>query len=77
MMLIEALNEATHVRAFEFLGEIDIHVDIGHRLLTTVRLIQNGDGIADILDTHLVDADVAVIPGVLDVFESLLCRLRW
>ena len=77
MMLIEDLNEATHVGAFEFLGEIDIHVDIGHRLLTTVRLIQNGDGIADILDTHLVDADVAVIPGVLDVSESLICRLRW
>jgi hypothetical protein len=55
------------VGALEFLGEIDIHVDIGHRLLTTVRLIQNGDGIADIFDTHLVDTDVAVISSVLDV----------
>jgi hypothetical protein len=72
MMLIEDLNEATHVGAFEFLGEIDIHVDTGHRLLAAVRLIQNGDGIADVLDTHLVDTDVAVIPGVLDVSESLI-----
>jgi hypothetical protein len=41
-------------------------------LLAAVRLIQNGDGIADVLDTHLVDTDVAVIPGVLDVSESLI-----
>jgi hypothetical protein len=74
MILIEDLDEATHVGTLELLGEIHIHVDIGYRLLAAVGAIQDGDRIADVFDTHLVDVNVAVIPGVLDIAESLFSR---
>ena len=74
MVFIEDLNESAHMGAFEFLGKVHIHVDTGHRLLATVRSIQHGNGIADVLDPHLVDIDVPVIPGILDVAESLVSR---
>ena len=72
MMLIENLNKAAHVGALELLGKVDVHVDVGHSLLTTVGPIQNGDGIANVLNTHLVDVDVAVVSRILNIAEPLL-----
>jgi hypothetical protein len=74
MILIKNFDETTHVGSFEFLWEIHIHVYIGYGLLPAVGAIQDGNGITDIFDADLVDVNVAMIPGVLDIAEPLLSR---
>ena len=64
---IEDLDEAAHVGPLVVVGQIDVHVDAGHGLLGAVPLVADGDRVADVLDPHLVDLDVAVVFQALDV----------
>ena len=50
-------------------GQIDVHIDAGHGVLGALELVQNHDGVGDILDPHLVDVDGPGADVVLDVGE--------
>ena len=39
-------------------------------MLPAVSAVQNRDGVTDILYSHLVDRDVAVVPLILNVFHG-------
>ena len=52
------------------MGQIHIHVDRGHRMLTLPCLIQNGYRIGDGLDPDLFDIDAPVVKFVLDIFHK-------
>jgi hypothetical protein len=72
VVLIEYLDKAAHMGTLEFLGQVDIHVDTGDGLLTSVHPIKHGDGVADVFHAHLVNVYVAVISEILDVHERLI-----
>src|SRR5210317_1008670 len=67
MILIEYLDEATHVGALEVVGQVNIHVDARNRLLLLFVLVHDDDRVADILNADLVDGDVAIVVALLHV----------
>jgi len=67
MILIEYLDEATHVGALEVMGQVNIHVDARNRLLLLFVLVHDDDRVADILNADLVDGDVAIVVALLHV----------
>ena len=64
-------DEPAHVGPLVIMGQVHVHIDAGHRLLGAVFLVPDGDGIADVLDPHLVDIDIAVVFLALDVNHFL------
>jgi hypothetical protein len=49
------------------MGQVDIHINLAHRMLHFIAFIQDRDGILDILYPNLIDPHPAVIPSVLNV----------
>ena len=66
-MLVENLNETTHVGAAEVRWQVNVHVDAGDRLLFLLALVHDHNRITDIFDTDLVDGDVAIVSGLLHI----------
>jgi hypothetical protein len=52
------------------MGQIDIHVDRGNRILRSVTAIANGYRVSQIFDTDLINWNVAVIALILRVFHN-------
>ena len=74
--LVQEFNETAHVRALELMGQINVHVYGGHRMLDPVALVHHGNRIADIFHPHLVDADVPVVSLILDIDHKRLSCAR-
>ena len=66
-VIAQNLDEPAHVGALVAVGQVDVHVDAGHRVLGAVELVQHHDGIRDVLNPHLVDIDGMGTDVVLDV----------
>ena len=71
-MILQNLEEAAHVGAFELVGQVHGERDGGHGILGGAGAVTNDDGIAETLDTDLVDAEVAEVRGGLSVVELSL-----
>jgi hypothetical protein len=67
---IQDLDKTAHMRPLEPMGQIHIHVDRGHGMLTLPRLIENCYGIRDGLDPDLFDIDASVVQLALDIFHN-------
>jgi hypothetical protein len=57
------------MRAFELMGQIDIHVGGSDRLLPSPRLITHGDRIGDGFHSDLLDIDSSAVLLTLDIFH--------
>jgi hypothetical protein len=64
---VEDFDEAAHVGAFIMVGQVDVHVDSGDRMLETVCLVQDNNGIFYILNPNLVDLNHPVVVHVLNI----------
>ena len=62
---VEHLDEAAHVRAFEFLRQIHEHPDHGHRILNLARLVLDLDRKAQPAHADLVNAQFARVALIL------------
>jgi hypothetical protein len=51
------------------MGQIDIHVYGGNRVLETVAPIKHRNGVLQILYTNFVDRNAAVIAFILNIFD--------
>ena len=60
----------------ELVGKVHVHVHAGNGMLNALCLIKNGNRVADILDSDLVDLDFSMIFLVLDIVH-LIFRNRW
>jgi hypothetical protein len=68
---MQDFDEARHVRAFEIMRQIHVHVEIRNGVLLTTRPIFHLDGVIDVFDTHLVDGDLARIGVSLDILHGV------
>ncbi len=66
-MVVENLHEAGHVRTLEIMWQVDVHVEIGDCMLHMTGAVLDLDGVANVLDTDLVDMDRTVITAALHV----------
>jgi hypothetical protein len=70
LVLVEDLHEAGHVRALEVVGQIDVHVEGGDRVLFAIAAIPYPDRMTDVLDANLVDGDLAGVGAGLDIGDG-------
>ena len=66
---VQQLHETAHVSPLVLVGQVHVHVDVGHGMLDGVGPVEHGDGVSQVLDPDFVDGDVAVVSLVLDVFH--------
>jgi hypothetical protein len=64
------LDKPAHVGPFILMGQIDIHIDGGDRILRSLTAIANGYRVSQIFDADLVNGDVAVVALILRVFHN-------
>ncbi len=64
---MEHLDETRHVRTFETMREFDVHIKLRDRVLFTLTAILDPYRVADFLNTHLLNRDVAQVRAALDV----------
>ncbi len=76
LKFIEDLDETAHVGAFEVMGEVDIHIDAGDRMLNTLGLIENSDGVPDVFHADFVDLNSSMVPLTLNIVH-LIFPNRW
>jgi hypothetical protein len=57
------------VGALEVVGEVYVHVEIGHGMLLAVAAVLDPDRMADILDAYLVDGYLAGVSAALYVSD--------
>src|SRR5581483_7260100 len=69
-VFVEGFDEAAHVGAAKFVGEIDEQADGGDGALGFAGLVQDGDGKAESADADFVDAELAVVALALFVVEE-------
>lgn len=72
MKPVQDLDKPAHMRALETMGQIHIHVDRGHRMLSRLRLIQYCYRIRNGLDSDLFDINAPVVQFALDIFHIQL-----
>ena len=58
-------------------GQVDIHVDVGHRGLVPIGAVQHIDGISNAFYTHLLNIDISVVSGALNVFHPIPSIREW
>jgi len=61
------------VRSLVLVGQVDVHVDPGDRLLFPLIFVENGDRVANAFHPDLVDIYLPVIFMVLYVFHGFCC----
>ena len=66
-MLVQHLDEAAHVRAFEVMRQRHRHVERRDRRLSLRATVEDDDRRAQIADPDLVDVDLAIVRLVLNV----------
>ena len=70
-VFLQDFDKATHVSAFELVGEVDSKSDGGDGILSSVSTVADDDGIAESFDADLIDPEVAGIGGGLGVWEGI------
>jgi len=77
-VFLENFDKATHVSAFELVGEVDGKSDGGDGILGSVSTVSDDDGVAESLDADFIDPEVTGIGGGLGVWEGIrMGRLRF
>ena len=70
-VFLENFDKATHVSAFELVGQVDSKSDGGDGILGGVSAVADDDGVAESFDADLIDPEVAGIGGSLGVWEGI------
>ena len=70
-VFLENLDKATHVSAFELVGEVDSEGDGGDGVLGGVSTVADDDGVAESFDADLIDPEISGIRGGLGVWEGI------
>jgi hypothetical protein len=70
-VFLENLDKATHVSAFELVGEVDSKSDGGNGILGGVSTVADDDGVAESFDADLIDPEISGIRGGLGVWEGI------
>ena len=71
LVAIQDLDEARHVRAFEIVRQVHVHVEIGDRVLLAARAVLDLDRVENVLDADAIDGNAARIGAALHVFHGL------
>jgi hypothetical protein len=67
---MQNLDESRHVRAFEIVRQVHVHVEGGNGMLLAIGAIAQLDGVPNILDADFVDRDTPMVSARLNVFDS-------
>ncbi len=70
-VFLEDFDEATHVSAFELVGEVDGEGDGGDGILGSVSTVADDDGVAESFDADLIDPEISGIGRGLGVWERI------
>ena len=70
-VFLENLDKATHVSAFELVGEVDGEGDGGDGILGSVSTVADDDGVAESFDADLIDPEISGIGRGLGVWEGI------
>ena len=68
---MENFDKATHVGAFELVGEVDGEGDGGDGILGSVSAVADDDGVAESFDADLIDPEISGIGRGLGVWEGI------
>src|SRR6202044_1859739 len=72
---MQYLDEPGHVRAFEVVRQIHVHVEIRGGVLLAAGAVLHLDRVKDVLDAHLVDRYLTGVGMALHVLHGLHIRL--
>ncbi len=70
-VFLENFDKATHVGAFELVGEIDGKSNGGDGILGGVSTVADDDGVAESFDADLIDPEIPGIGRSLGVWEGI------
>jgi hypothetical protein len=70
-VFLKNFDKATHVGAFELVGEVDGEGDGGDGILGGVSAIADDNGVAESFDADLIDPEISGIRGGLGVWEGI------
>jgi len=59
------------MRAFEFMRQIDVHIDRSNGLLSFLRLVTHRYGVGNGLNTNLFNVDSSAVELVLNIFHAI------
>ena len=69
LMVVQNRNKARHVRALEVVGQVNVHVESRNCVLLAIAAVTHANGVTDILDSDLVDGDLACIRATLNILD--------
>lgn len=69
-MPVKNLDKARHMRAFEIVRQMHIHVESGNRVLHADALVLDHDRMADAFDADAIDGDLAQVSRALHVGDG-------
>ena len=69
-LVVQDLDEARHVRAFEIVRQVHVHVEIGDGVLLATGTVLDAHRVIDILHADPVDRDAARVGTVLHVLDA-------
>ena len=69
---IEHFKEPAHVGTLEVLRQIHKHTDGGDGILMCAGLVANSDWEAQVANADLVDAQLAMVAFLLDIYQRCL-----
>ena len=70
-VFLKNFDKATHVGAFELVGEVDGEGDGGDGILGGVSTVADDDGVAKSFDADLIDPKISRIGRGLGVWEGI------
>ena len=70
-VFLKNFDKATHVSAFELVGQVDSKSDGGDGILGGVSAVANDDGVAESFDADLIDPEISGIGRGLGVWERI------
>jgi hypothetical protein len=70
LVLMQDFHEARHVRAFEVVGQVHVHVESRNGVLLAGGAVLDAHRMGDVLDADAVDGDTAGIHPALDVLDG-------
>ena len=68
-MLIQNFNEPRHVRAFEIMGQTNIHIKVRYCVLLAPGTVTDNDRMLYILYADLVNSDMTCVPNILGIWD--------
>lgn len=67
---MQDLDEARHVRAFEVVRQVHVHVEVGDGVLFATGAIFDPHRVIDVFHPHAVDRDLARVGAALQVLDA-------